>query len=154
MKVIIAGSRSVTSPSVIIDAINYSGFDIDEVVSGTARGVDRIGEQWGCSNNKKITRFPADWDKHGKSAGYRRNVDMAQYADALIAVWDGSSKGTQHMINIAHENGLEVFIFLVNKDKLKEVLECLRLTEDAIPKSVTLCAVEEAIAIVKEMIGE
>jgi hypothetical protein len=113
MKVIIAGSRGITDNRILEDAINHflRTTRITEVVSGTARGVDQMGERWAKRLNVPVTQFPAQWDKHGKSAGYRRNVEMAQYADALIAVWDGESKGTKHMIDIAHEHQLEVLIW-------------------------------------------
>lgn len=110
MKVIVAGSRSVTNDLVVDAAIEDSGFKITELVSGTARGVDRLGEDWAKSRCIAIKRFPADWNRYGKSAGYRRNVEMAEYADALIAIWDGKSKGTQHMINIAQEQKLKVYV--------------------------------------------
>ena len=112
MKVIIAGSRDIKGPTWwVIKAIEASGFDIKEVVSGTARGIDTHGELWAKQHNKRITRFPADWDTYGKSAGYKRNEEMADYADALIAVWDGVSKGTKHMIDIATKKGLKVFVY-------------------------------------------
>ena len=58
--------------------------------------------------NYPIKRFPADWENLGRGAGYVRNVQMAFYADALIAFWDGESRGTKHMIDIAKEKGLMV----------------------------------------------
>ena len=79
-------------------------------MSGTANGVDKLGEQWAKANHKKIKRFPADWSL-GKRAGYLRNVQMAEYSDACIIVWDGESKGSQHMYNIAMEKGLRVFMY-------------------------------------------
>ena len=84
-------------------------------MSGTARGVDRFGEQWAIENNVAIKRFPADWDTHGKRAGYLRNIQMDDYADALIAVWDGESRGTKHMIEEAKRKGLEWFVHLVKQ---------------------------------------
>jgi hypothetical protein len=83
---------------------------ITEVVSGTARGADRTGEQWASENNVPVKRFPADWDKHGKRAGYLRNADMAEYAEALVAFWDGQSRGTKHMIDLAEKAGLRVSV--------------------------------------------
>lgn len=97
MKVIIAGSRDLYGPVDL--AVNNSGFNITEVVSGTARGIDKSGEHWAAGSGIPVKQFVADWDKHGKAAGIIRNNDMACYADALIAIWDGKSKGTLHMIN-------------------------------------------------------
>ncbi len=111
MKVIIAGSRGVTLWTSITIAVEESGFNITEVVSGMARGADMLGEEYANVNNLPVKRFPADWSKYGKSAGYKRNQEMAKYADALIAIWDGQSRGTGHMIDIATEAGLKVHVF-------------------------------------------
>lgn len=113
MKTIIAGSRSVTNYLAVKSAIEESGFEITEVVSGGAHGVDRLGERWANENNVPIRRFLPDWDKHGKPAGFIRNYLMAKYAEALIAVHDGSSRGTAHMIRAAQEKGLKVYTKLV-----------------------------------------
>lgn len=111
MKTIIAGSRGIENYNTIAEAVNKSGFNITEVVSGTARGVDKLGEEWANKNGIPVKRFPAKWDMHGKRAGYLRNEEMAKYADALIAVWDGKSKGTKHMIDTAKNMGLKVFMY-------------------------------------------
>lgn len=113
MKTIIAGSRGITDFDTIKQAIKESEFEITEIVSGTARGVDQLGEKYGRINNINISKFPAKWDLYGRSAGYKRNAEMAEYADALIAVWDGESKGTKHMIELAEGVGLRLFIFEV-----------------------------------------
>jgi hypothetical protein len=110
MKVIIAGSRSITSYPVITLAVYQSGFDITEVVSGTARGVDTLGEQWATLSGISVKRFPADWGRLGKRAGHERNHQMLQYADALIAVWDGKSPGTRSMIGIARTALMPVYV--------------------------------------------
>lgn len=110
MKVVIAGSRSITDYNIVKQAIEESGFNITEVVSGTANGVDKLGEKYAIENNIPIKRFPADWNRHGKSAGYKRNEEMAIYCDAVIAIWDGISNGTRHMINLAAKHNKPVFI--------------------------------------------
>ena len=114
MRVIIAGSRSITSYDFVCKCIEESGFDVREVVSGTARGVDQLGERWAKDNGIPVIYFPADWST-GKGAGYRRNVDMAEYADALIACWDGVSKGTNHMVNIIQNMNKDWYIRKPNK---------------------------------------
>lgn len=111
MKVIIAGSRDIDNYDLIVEAIQQAEFEITEVVSGTARGPDKLGEQWARDNFIPISRFPADWNTHGKSAGYRRNAEMGQYADALIAVWDGQSRGTKHMIDIMKKLNKPYFVY-------------------------------------------
>jgi hypothetical protein len=113
VKCIIAGSRSITECQVVAKAIIASRFIISEVVSGGAKGVDKLGEQLAKFMGKPMKRFPAEWNKHGRGAGYLRNTAMAKYADALIAVWDGKSKGTKHMIDAAREKHLKVFVVKV-----------------------------------------
>lgn len=111
MKTIIAGSRSITSYEIIPQVARYSNFTITEVVSGGARGVDSLGEQFAKENGIDLVIFPANWNKYFKSAGYIRNQRMANYADQLIAIWDGESKGTKHMIDIMEALGKPVFIY-------------------------------------------
>ncbi len=100
MKVIIAGSRDIIDPEVIFPIIERSPFEIDEVVCGMARGVDRMGRRWALENDIGIREFPANWQEFGRSAGPIRNQEMADYADALIAIWDGWSRGTRNMIRV------------------------------------------------------
>ncbi len=113
MKVIIAGSRTITCPAIVSTAIADSGFEITEVVSGGARGVDKVGERIARDFGIKVRRFPANWEMYGKAAGPMRNREMAKYADAAIVVWDGVSSGSKHMIDTAKKAGLKVFVFIV-----------------------------------------
>jgi len=110
MKTIIAGSREIEDYSLVEAAVAQSGFTITEVVSGTARGVDRLGEEWAARHGVPVKRFPANWDAYKKEAGFIRNEEMGLYAEALVAVTNGS-RGTQHMIDYATKRGLKVFIF-------------------------------------------
>jgi hypothetical protein len=113
MKVIIAGSRTGILANDVFDAWIASGFNITEVVSGCARGVDSDGEYIADQKGIPVRRFPADWDGLGKRAGYIRNAQMAEYADALIAVWDGKSRGTAHMIETMRKLGKQVYVHRV-----------------------------------------
>lgn len=72
------------------------------IISGGARGADTLGEKFARWHRLKIERFSAEWDKYGRSAGPRRNVQMAQVADGVIVFWDGKSRGTKSMIECAH----------------------------------------------------
>lgn len=110
MKVIIAGSRTITNQAAVDLAMELSGFQVTTVLSGTAKGVDLLGEAWAESRRIPIDRYPADWKQYGKRAGFLRNQEMAEDADALVAVWDGESKGTKHMIAIARFQGLKIFV--------------------------------------------
>lgn len=97
MKTIIAGSRTVQDSKNIYRLLD-THTEITEVVSGLAKGPDTIGKHWAEEKGIPIKEFPADWETHGKKAGYLRNIEMGDYADQLIAFWDGKSKGTLHMI--------------------------------------------------------
>lgn len=110
MRVIIAGSRGITDFAAVCDAVQRSDFPITRVLSGMARGVDTLAIRYAEENRLPLDAFPAQWGKWGRSAGYRRNVEMAQNADALIAIWDGQSPGTKHMIDVAKARGLRIFV--------------------------------------------
>lgn len=110
MKFIIAGGRNFDNYELLSTFCNHLKENITEVVSGKARGADSLGEKWANENNVPIKPFPADWDLYGKRAGYVRNSEMAEYAEGLIAFWDGESKGTKHMIDTAKSKGLEVYV--------------------------------------------
>lgn len=107
MRTIIAGSRGITDYAQLEAAVDASGFHITEVVSGCARGADALGEEYARRRGIPIARYPAKWDEHGRAAGAIRNV--ARNADALIALWDGRSKGTAHMISVANRAGLKCY---------------------------------------------
>lgn len=112
MKVIIAGSRSVTDYNIVKSAVEKSGwFDkITEIVSGCARGVDQLAIRFAKEHNIPVAKFPADWKKYNKSAGYIRNAEMAEYGDALIAIHRDNSRGTANMIKVMEKKGKPVFI--------------------------------------------
>lgn len=117
MKCIIAGSRTIRDYAIVEAAIEASGFAITQVVSGCARGVDSLGEQWAHQHELLVARFPAEWGRYGKSAGPIRNSAMVQHSDALIAVWDGRSAGTKDMIGRANKRGLRVFVYHVGGER-------------------------------------
>jgi len=108
-KTIVAGSRTFQDYGVLEKALETH--IITEIVCGGAKGADTLGEWYGEKNSIKVTKFPANWAKYGKSAGYIRNEEMAKYAEELIAFWDGRSGGTKHMISIARQLGLKVKIY-------------------------------------------
>jgi hypothetical protein len=113
MKVIIAGCRYISSVLLIEQAVKESGFYITEVVSGGCRGIDICGEEWANVKCIRITIFNAEWKKHGKKAGMMRNGVMAQYGDALIAIWDGESRGAKNMIDLMRKKNKPVYILEV-----------------------------------------
>lgn len=109
MKVIIAGSRLITDYDLVCAEIAKFPHPITEVVSGTAKGVDSLGELWAFENNIPVRRFPANWGLYGKRAGYMRNVQMAEYvapSGGCIIVRYSNSSGSQMMGEIATEHRL------------------------------------------------
>src|SRR5262245_15599194 len=111
-RTIIAGSRCITNCLDLMDALDGCRFDISEVVSGGAEGADKLGERYAKDAGLKLTVVPADWKTYGKSAGPIRNRQMAEYAQALIALWDEESAGTRNMIEEARKRGLLVHVHL------------------------------------------
>ena len=125
MRIIIAGGRDFNNFNLlesetikILKQLKSEGcyntkLDIT-IVSGTASGADRLGERFAYKYDLKIQRFPANWELHGKNAGYKRNQQMSTFVKeddgVLIACWNGKSKGTKHMIDIATNDGLKVFV--------------------------------------------
>lgn len=109
--VIIAGSRTFCDYPLLKATMDHLLQNIQDevmIISGTAAGADTLGERYAEERCYAVKRYPADWRKHGKAAGYIRNEEMSKNADALVAFWDGQSPGTKHMIEIASRNQLNV----------------------------------------------
>ena len=122
LRVIIAGSRDFGNYELLkksaIEIITKKTMlpDLTRIISGGARGADTLGERFANEMGLEISRFIPDWDGLGKRAGYMRNAEMAKFAveddndGMLIAFWDGQSRGTKHMIDLAKKYGLEVHV--------------------------------------------
>lgn len=115
-KVIIAGTRYFNDYSLLKETANRlladkitAGYSI-VIVSGGCAGADLLGERYARENGYSIDRYPAEWEKYGRKAGIMRNAVMADNVDALIAYWDGVSRGTKNMIDEARKRGLAVRI--------------------------------------------
>lgn len=111
MRVIIAGSRDLHCYDVLLEMIEECGWNITEIISGGAKGVDALGERYATEMNIPLKIYPANWEKHGRAAGPIRNRKMAENADALIAIArrtkDGyMTRGTANMIETASKMGL------------------------------------------------
>jgi len=120
-KVVIAGSRGFSNYKLLKEICDKYLREKKKthnvvVISGHARGADSLGEKYASDEDLDLEIYPADWKKYGKSAGFRRNEQMADIADAVIAFWNGESHGTKHMIDIAEEKGLNVKV--VNYGKI------------------------------------
>jgi len=94
----------------ILDAIKClkifnAEFNVTEITSGGAVGIDFLAKKFACENNLIFKEFSANWKKYGKSAGFRRNGEIVNYCNQLIAFWDGKSKGTKHSIDLAKKYG-------------------------------------------------
>ena len=114
--VVIAGGRGfadyelmTTRMDAVLKVHIESGYEIT-VISGTANGADKLGEQYAKDHGFKIVRMPAQWDTHGKSAGYKRNVEMADVCDEIVVFWDGISKGTKHMYDIGIRKSIPTYV--------------------------------------------
>ena len=115
IKVIIAGGRDFANEDRICSVMDMllTNFEPNEVtiISGMAKGADTLGHRYAKSRNIEVIEMPAEWSKYGKSAGYKRNEEMARIATHCVCFWDGESRGTMHMINLAkqYELGLRIY---------------------------------------------
>lgn len=121
MKWAITGSRGISDieyiGNILSDILKRYGKPI-EFIHGGCWGVDNIGKMWALANGIPVKEFPAQWKKYGKSAGPRRNKEMADYcekSDLCIAIWDGSSKGTKNMIDNCKSKGMIVEVYIKEK---------------------------------------
>lgn len=102
-KIVIAGGRDFDDYEglrKVLDKIKWN--PEDEIVSGTARGADRLGEKYAEERGLKVSRFPADWN-NGKKAGFLRNEVMAKYCTGGVVFWDGESHGSKNMIYLLNK---------------------------------------------------
>lgn len=114
-RVIIAGSRDFDNYPMLAETMDYMLSNVKDnaeivVVCGKARGADTLGERYAQERGYQVDYYPADWNRYGKRAGYLRNEEMARNADALVAFWDGVSRGTKNMIDIARRMKLVIRI--------------------------------------------
>ena len=103
---IVAGGRDFADYDMLSQECGRLICEGDEIVSGGAIGADSLAIRYAKELRRKYTVFRADWRTHGKAAGPIRNRQMAEYADTLIAFWDGKSRGTKNMIDEAKRAGM------------------------------------------------
>jgi predicted Rossmann fold nucleotide-binding protein DprA/Smf involved in DNA uptake len=124
MKVIVAGSRSINDYTTVKRILDSIDWDITEIVSGGANGVDKLGEWYASEYEISLKVFEAKWNdlnapgaiikthpngvKYNANAGFDRNKAMAKYANALVLIWDGKSPGSRHMLETALKQGIKV----------------------------------------------
>lgn len=115
MIVCINGSRGLHNIKLVYAAMERAakqGIVPSVIISGGAPGVDTLAYQYANENQIEFQEFRADWKKHGKSAGYIRNDEMLGELDALVSVWDGQSRGTKHLVDLAYRNEKHVCVYL------------------------------------------
>lgn len=117
MRVLIGGSRSITDRAALEFAIAGSGVTVSEVITGNSTGADGLASQWATDHGIPLTVVPLDWAKHGGRAEMVRNEQAALMAESCIMVWDGFSRGTAHMIDVAKRLGLDLFIYECNPQR-------------------------------------
>ena len=111
MKVAIIGSRGLW----VDNFEKYLPKGITEIVSGGALGIDTAAKRYALSAGIKITEFLPEYDSFGRSAPIRRNIDIINYSDMIIAFWDGKSRGTKFVIDNAKKRNKPIKIFIVKK---------------------------------------
>jgi hypothetical protein len=105
MRLIIAGSRAFTNYQLLCQTLAPERSRITQVITGGAHGADQLGYRWAWKHAITHQLFRAEWERFGKAAGVRRNHQMAQAGDMLVAFWDGQSPGTEHMVQVMRQVG-------------------------------------------------
>ena len=111
-KLMISGSRGIKDSKKIYDELEkiFAAHPDFILISGGARGVDSIAEEWAKSRNLPIEQHKPDWAKYGKGAGIVRNKEMVLAADYVLIFWDGESKGTKSVIDFCEKQGKEYLL--------------------------------------------
>lgn len=116
-KIMVCGGRDFNNEAMLFHALDELLLSLQShetkcytLIAGAARGADTLAAVYAKNNNLKLEEYPAEWDKYGKSAGYRRNTDMVDASDMVVAFWDGKSKGTKHSIDLALSKGKHLLV--------------------------------------------
>ena len=105
-RLLVCGSRTITDKNWIYSQIesywyeHLACYSDPIMIEGAARGVDLIAKAYAVENDWKVEEYPADWEKHGRDAGYIRNDIMVKAADEVLILWDGERRGTKNDINL------------------------------------------------------
>ena len=108
MKVAVIGSRGLT----VNDLGKYLPEDTTEIVSGGAKGIDTCARNYASSHDLKLTEFLPEYNKYGRGAPLKRNLQIIEYADVVIAFWDGKSRGTKYVIDNCKKLGVQVDVHI------------------------------------------
>lgn len=109
MKVAVIGSRNLVVP----DLQNYLPEDVTEIVSGGARGIDRCAREYALTHRIKLTEFLPEYSRYGRIAPLKRNLQIVDYSDAVIAFWDGKSSGTKNVIDICKSRNVRISVHIL-----------------------------------------
>jgi hypothetical protein len=114
LKVIVAGGRDFNDYHLLEEKLNnlFSKTANVLIISGMANGTDSLAVKYAEENKLRVSEFPAKWQKHGRASGFRRNVEMARFADACVCFWNGKSAGTKHMIDTAKRMNLKLRVIM------------------------------------------
>ena len=110
MKAAVIGSRGITS----VDLEKYLPKDVTEIVSGGAKGVDSCAREYALLHGIKLTEFLPDYKRYGRGAPLKRNLQIIEYADIVLAFWDGESRGTKYVIDNCRKSGKEVKVYTID----------------------------------------
>lgn len=110
MKVAIIGSRGLC----VSDLGRFLPENTTEIVSGGAKGVDTSAREYALSHGIKLTEFLPEYTRFGRSAPLKRNISIIEYADIVLAFWDGKSRGTKFVIDNCYRLGVEVRVYIMN----------------------------------------
>lgn len=108
MKVAVVGSRGLT----VSDLEKYLPAGVTEIVSGGAKGIDACAKQYAISSGIKLTEYLPKYEKYGRTAPLKRNIQIIDYADLVVAFWDGASHGTKFVIDNCKRRGIPVKVFV------------------------------------------
>lgn len=124
MKLCVCGSRNLKEDfdleylhSIIIDKF---GSSVTEIVSGCAKGADTVGELYAAKYNLILTKFPARWSEFGRKAGILRNIEMSDYSNYILALWDGISRGTKHNILYSRNCNKHIEVVILDESYFKK----------------------------------
>jgi hypothetical protein len=110
MNIIVCGGRDFTNRRAAFRALDHlhSQTPVTLVIHGAARGADSLARDWAMARNVNVFSVPADWNKHGRAAGYRRNADMLAMSPNGVVAFPGGS-GTAHMVRTAEQARVPVW---------------------------------------------
>lgn len=111
MKIAVIGSRGLR----VDDLGKYLPENTTEIVSGGAKGVDTSAKEYAEKNNIKLTEFLPEYEKYGRGAPLRRNLQIIGYADKVLAFWDGTSRGTKYVIDNCKKQNKKVTVYIKNR---------------------------------------